>query len=97
MHKFDNDLSFGRPALLGALRAMTSEQFRELGKTEVAYLRELDGQTLKGLLPNIQLLPGIDAYFLLLAADGEPLMVSDDRESVIDWLETRNATLAVRQ
>ncbi|MCB1518773.1 MAG: DUF1150 family protein [Hyphomicrobiaceae bacterium] len=97
MHKFDNDRDLAQSLLPGSLRTMTSQQFADLGKSEVAYLRELSGTALLLLVPNIQLLPGIDNYFVLLAADGEPLMVSDERESVIDWLDAHGAQMAVLQ
>lgn len=95
MHKFDNNHDVDKSELPGSLRKMTSQQFADLGKSEIAYLRELNGMALLQLVPNIQLLPGIDNYFVLLAADGEPLMVSDERDSVIDWLEAHGAQMAV--
>lgn len=58
---------------------ITQEELLHIGEENVAYIRELSVSDFEILYPGI--LDGETPYklFALLGADGEPLMISDDR------------------
>lgn len=58
---------------------ITEEELRHIGEENFAYIRELSAKDFEMLYPGV--LPEDMPYTLyaLLGADGEPLMISDDR------------------
>lgn len=60
---------------------ITKEDLLHIGEEHVAYIRELSVSDFETLYPGI--LDGELPYklFALLGADGEPLMISDDRSA----------------
>lgn len=62
---------------------LTPEAFAVLGGGEIAYVKPVLSEDVKGLFPQApQLAPGIK-LFALHAADGTPIMLTDSRESAI--------------
>lgn len=64
---------------LTSVDTITKEDLLHIGEENVAYIRELSITDFENLYPGI-----LDAdmpykLFALLGADGEPLMISDDR------------------
>lgn len=62
-----------------AMDTITKEDLLHIGEENIAYIRELSVSDFETLYPGI--LSGEMPYklFALLGADGEPLMISDDR------------------
>jgi hypothetical protein len=62
---------------------LTPEAFKILGGGEIAYVKSVRSEDVKGLFPLApELAPGIK-LFALHAADGTPIMLTDSRESAI--------------
>ena len=62
---------------------LESGEFADLGTEFVAYMREIPGEELAGLLPDTPELEPASTYWVLFAANGEPLMVSDDSSEIL--------------
>lgn len=62
---------------------MTDEEFAELGAGEWAYIKTLTSEEAQEAFPTVDDLPaGVD-LFALLAADGTPLVLTDDEDTAI--------------
>ncbi len=62
---------------------LTPEAFAVLGGGQVAYVREIKSEEVKGLFPQApQMAPGM-RLFSLHAADGTPIIITDSREAAI--------------
>jgi hypothetical protein len=62
---------------------MSDEEFADLGHGEWAYIKALTSEEAKIAFPSVHDLPaGID-LFALLAADGTPLVLTDDEGTAI--------------
>jgi hypothetical protein len=65
------------------LAVMSAGDFARLGEGDVAYIRQLDSGEAVRLFPSVKGIPeGIDLY-ALLGADGTPLSLRDNRNSVL--------------
>ena len=54
-----------------------------IGEGVVAYLREIDGEELRGKFPDIpEIAPGTKLW-ALFAANGRPILLTDERDSAI--------------
>ena len=75
---------------------MSAIDFARLGDGEVAYIRRLDSGEAVRLFPTVKGIPeGIDLY-ALVAADGTPLSLRDNRSSVIaDAIDNDLETVSV--
>jgi hypothetical protein len=64
-------------------QVLSNEAFAHLGGGQIAYVKAIRSEDVKGLFPQApQLEPGM-RLFALHAADGTPIMVTDSRESAI--------------
>ena len=63
---------------------LTPEELARLGSGRVAYVREVRAQDLVRDFPDIGALPPKSRLFVLHGADGAPIMLSDDRNRVIE-------------
>ena len=62
---------------------MSDEEFADLGAGEWAYIKTLTSEEAQAAFPTVDDLPaGID-LFALLAADGTPLVLTDDEGTAI--------------
>lgn len=63
--------------------SLTETQFAHLGEGVVAYMREIDSDDLKNKFPG---LPEIDSglrLWALFAANGQPIMLTDEKSSAL--------------
>jgi hypothetical protein len=62
---------------------LSPEAFAVLGGGQVAYVREIKSEEVKGLFPQApQMAPGM-RLFSLHAADGTPIIITDSREAAV--------------
>ena len=62
---------------------MTKDQLAHLGEGVVAYVREFDSDDLKKRFPNApEMAPGTRLW-ALFAANGEPILLADQRASAV--------------
>ena len=62
---------------------LTPEAFAVLGGGEIAYVKSVRSEDVKGLFPQAPTMaPGVQ-LFALHAADGTPIILTDSRESAI--------------
>lgn len=62
---------------------LSPEAFAVLGGGQVAYVREIKSEEVKGLFPQApQMAPGMK-LFSLHAADGTPIIITDSREAAV--------------
>ena len=63
--------------------AMSTETFAALGENRVAYIRAIASEQVAFLCAEAPLLPPGHRVFVLHAADGTPIMLTDSREAAI--------------
>jgi hypothetical protein len=62
---------------------MPEHTFAGLGGGRIAYVRPIKSEALSAAFPNVPpLAPGLDLW-VLLGADGTPIMVADSRDAVV--------------
>lgn len=63
--------------------AVTEAQLAHLGEGQVAYLRKVTSDDLLGRFPGLaDIAPGLELW-ALFAANGQPILLSDERERAI--------------
>lgn len=63
--------------------SVTQADLAHLGEGTVAYLREMGSEELKGKFPGLpDIAPGLRLW-ALFAADGRPILLSDERERAL--------------
>ncbi|MDP2620957.1 MAG: DUF1150 domain-containing protein [Hyphomicrobiales bacterium] len=62
---------------------LSADEFAHLGGGEVAYIREIEAQDAIGQFPSARRLPATARLFVLHAADGTPILLGDNRDTVI--------------
>lgn len=76
---------------------MSDEEFADLGAGEWAYIKTLTSEEAQAAFPSVDDLPaGID-LFALLAADGTPLVLTDDEGTAISHAIGDDLELAMLQ
>ena len=67
----------------GTDRVMPDAAFLQLGDGKVAYIKPIKSDDMHRMFPQApELEPGFDLW-VLLGADGTPIMVSDSKEAVV--------------
>ena len=67
----------------GEERVMPDAAFLHLGDGKVAYIKPIKSDDMHRMFPQAPVLePGFDLW-VLLSADGTPIMVSDSKEAVV--------------
>lgn len=62
---------------------MTQGEFAHLGEGQVAYLRQMSSEELTGRFPGMPAIaPGLQLW-ALFAADGRPILLSDERDRAV--------------
>lgn len=62
---------------------LTEAELAHLGEGSVAYLKEVDGDELRGKFPGMpKVAPGIRLW-AVFAANGQPIMLADARDSAL--------------
>jgi hypothetical protein len=65
------------------VRLISPEAFAELGGGKIAYVKSVRSEDVPSLFPEVpEIAPGIE-LFVLHAADGTPIMLTDSREAAI--------------
>lgn len=80
-------------ALMHPLKSLTLAQFAALGSDAVAYVRPVSGRFLSTLIEDAQFDPDTQ-YQLLMSADGTPLLVTDTKDAVAEWLGDKTLGIA---
>ncbi len=62
---------------------MSPESFADLGEGRLAYVRSLNADQARGLFPSMPPVAAELELWALLAADGSPIMLSDNREALV--------------
>ncbi len=62
---------------------MSDEEFADLGQGEWAYIRPLTPQQARDVFPTVEDLPNDVDLYALLAADGTPIVLTDDKGTAI--------------
>lgn len=63
--------------------ALSQADLAHLGEGSVAYLREIDTDELKGKFPGLpEMTPGLKLW-ALFAANGQPILLSDERDRAL--------------
>ena len=75
---------------------LSVEEFLALGGEEIVYRRRLTGKQLKAFVPEAKNAPEAQIFEALFGADGTPLLVTDDRRSLTDWLDEAGIDMALR-
>lgn len=67
------------------LRNLTEAQFMALGGNAVVYVKHVKGSEMGPILPGAEFDDQSD-FHIVVSADGQPLMVGDSEDAVVDWL-----------
>jgi hypothetical protein len=62
---------------------VTQSQLAHIGEGAVAYLREIDSDDLKGRFPGLPEIASGLKLWALFAANGQPILLTDARDSAI--------------
>jgi hypothetical protein len=62
---------------------VTEDQLAHLGEGAVAYLREIDSDDLRNRFPGMPELASGLRLWALFAADGRPILLTDERDTAI--------------
>lgn len=76
------------------LKLLSPAEFAALGVHSVVFARAIDASDLSDLLPQAEVHPDAGALILLMSADGTPIMVTDSRDALDDWLQEQPVSLA---
>lgn len=76
-----------------ALKSLSPAEFAALGAGSVIYVRPISGHDLARIIPQADVEPDETMVQLVMAADGTPIMVTDNRDAIDEWLEDKPVTL----
>jgi hypothetical protein len=62
---------------------VSQAELAHIGEGVVAYLREMDSDELRGKFPNMPEIAAGTRLWAVFAADGRPILLSDQRDSAI--------------
>lgn len=62
---------------------LTPDELAHLGEGHVAYMRKMKSDELNGRFPNLPPIASGLELWTLFAANGEPILLSDERDSVL--------------
>ena len=91
----DSENSRVQLSILGkdAARKISQKELRQMGMSHVAYVKPVSYETLKSWTGGTVELDERSNYFALFAADGTPMVVSDDRFAAVVEASERNMEL----
>ncbi|TKT82642.1 DUF1150 family protein [Aquamicrobium sp. LC103] len=64
-------------------QGLTQAEFAHLGEGSVAYVREMDSDDLRGKFPGIPEIAPATRLWAVFAADGRPILLTDERASAV--------------
>ena len=70
------------------LRDLTPAQFMALGGNAIVFIRPISGESLGRFLSTD--VAGDEKLQLVMSGDGQPLLVADSEEAVVEWLADKN-------
>lgn len=62
---------------------LTNDELAHLGEGVVAYLREMDSDDLRGKFPEMPQIASGRKLWAVFAADGRPILLTDQRETAL--------------
>jgi hypothetical protein len=62
---------------------LTDVELAHLGEGTVAYLREIDSEELKGKFPGLPEIAAGTRLWALFSANGQPILLSDERDRAL--------------
>ena len=65
------------------VNAITHDELAHLGEGTVAYVREMQSDDLKGRFPGLPEMASGTKLWALFAANGQPILLSDQRERAL--------------
>jgi hypothetical protein len=71
------------------LRSLTAEEFMALGGKAVVYVKPMTGPALSEMTGNSSFEDG-DDFQIVVSADGQPLLIADSEDAVVEWLSDKN-------
>jgi len=75
---------------------LSNEDFLALGEDKVVYRRHLTGKQLKAMFPEAEDAPEQAEFEALFAADGTPVLITDDSAALHQWLDETGHNMTVR-
>ena len=76
--------------MVNAVRPLTDIEFRHLGEGKVSYVRTVTAGDLRARFPGMPAIADETRLWGLFAADGEPIVVSDERDNVVAAAENHD-------
>lgn len=62
---------------------LTADQFAHLGEGAIAYVRPMKSEEAQALFPQVRGLPPGMQLFALIAADGQPIVLADSKDTAV--------------
>ncbi|WP_415155610.1 DUF1150 family protein [Maritalea sp.] len=75
---------------------LSKEDFLALGENKIVYRRHLTGKQLKTMFPEAKDAPEQAEFEALFAADGTPVLITDDSAAIHQWLDETGHNMTVR-
>ena len=73
-------------------RPLTDIEFRHLGEGKVGYMRRVTAGDLKARFPGLPAMADEIRLWGLFGADGSPMVLSDERENIVEAAESHELT-----
>jgi hypothetical protein len=96
--KLSDETSGATPPALPAdpMKSLTAEEFAALGGEHVVFVRDISGQGLAAFVPQATFVPEDGKFMLVMSADGSPLLVTDTRDAVNEWIDNHSVEVVTR-
>lgn len=75
---------------------LSKEDFLALGEDKIVYRRHLTGKQLKAMFPEAEDAPEQAEFEALFAANGTPVLITDDSAALRQWLSDTGHNVTVR-
>jgi len=87
MYDKSNDLPDGNAS--HPLKSLTAAEFMALGGKAVVYVKAMNGAALSEMTGNRNFEHG-DDFQVVVSADGQPMLIADSEDAVLEWLSDKN-------
>ena len=71
------------------LKSLTAAEFMALGGKAVVYVKAMNGAALSEMTGNRTFEEG-EEFQIVVSADGEPMLIADSEDAVVEWLSDKN-------
>jgi len=78
------------------LRALSGSEFAALGGAGTVFVRKISAKQLASFVPEANAMPEDIILQMIMAADGVPLLIADNKEVVADWLNDNEVIEVLR-